>query len=360
MKLPPVWIYKLIAGFRLKLKRFYYALTPANVAVFEMAQQFWIAKSIGVACELNIAEIIGEETKLIDDIAKEAHVDSKSLYRLLRALASEGVFKEEKAKRFSNTKKSTSLISSEYSMKYMIQHQLNTDNWAAINELKYSVSTGKSAVRKLFGEGIFEHIGKDPEKNDLYNKAMINTSEVTGEAILGAYDFSGIQRLVDVGGGQGRLLAGIMRKYPQLKGVLLDMPHVLEGAESLFENHGISNNLEIIAGSFFDIMPEDCDGYILKNILHNFDDEKSVEILKKIRSAISPKGRLIIIEMIIPKFNKPSYAKLFDLQMLLGSDGSKERTEEEYMEIFNKAGFELSRTVDLVSPFSVIEARVAD
>jgi ubiquinone/menaquinone biosynthesis C-methylase UbiE/predicted transcriptional regulator len=360
MKLPPVWIYKIINSFRLKLKRFYYALTPANVAVFEMAQQFWIAKSIGVACELNVAEIIGKETKLVDDIAKEANVDSKSLYRLLRALANEGVFKEEKAKRFSNTKKSASLISSEYSMKYMIQHQLNTDNWAALNELKYSVTTGKSAVRKLFGEGIFEHIGKDTEKNDLYNKAMINTSEITGEAILGAYDFSGIQRLVDVGGGQGRLLAGIMRKYPQMKGVLLDMPHVVEGAESLFENQGISNNLEIMAGSFFDIMPADCDGYILKNILHNFDDEKSVEILKKIRNAISPKGRLIIIEMIIPKFNKSSYAKLFDLQMLLGSDGSKERTEEEYEDVFNKAGFELSRIVDLVSPFSVIEARVAD
>jgi len=360
MKLPPVWIYKLIAGFRIRLKRFYYALTPANVAVFEMAQQFWIAKSIGVACELNIAEIIGSETKSIDDIATEAAVDSNSLYRLLRALATEGVFKEEKSKLFSNTKRSASLIPSDNSMKYMIQHQLNTDNWAAVNELKYSVTTGKSAVRKLFGEGVFEHIGKDPQKNILYNKAMINTSAIIAEAILGAYDFSGIQSLVDVGGGQGRLLASIMKKNPQMKGVLLDMPHVVEGAESLFEEQGVLNNLEITAGSFFDIMPEECDGYILKNIIHNFDDEKSIEILKKIRSAISPKGRLIIIEMIIPKFNKSSYAKLFDLQMLLGSDGSKERTEEEYMEIFNKAGFELSRTVDLVSPFSVIEARVAD
>ncbi len=355
MKLPPVWIYKIVVAIRNRLRKMYYAFVPANVAVFEMAQHFWVSKSLGVVCELDIAEIIGSGTKHIDEIAKESSVDPASLYRLLRALASEGVFKEVQDHVFSNTKKSASLIPGEGSMKYMIQHQLNTDNWAVVNELKYSVTTGKSAVQKLFGEGIFEHIGKDPEKNALYNKAMINTSDLTGQAILGAYNFSGIRHLVDVGGGKGKLIASIIAKYPQMEATLLDLPHVVADAEKLFEEFGVAKRVKVEAGSFFDIMPNGGDAYIMKNILHNFDDESSVELMKRIRKHIHTDGRLLIAEMVIPEGNTPFYGKMFDLQMLLGTDGSKERTRKEFADIFSQAGFKLTRVVDLVSPFSIIE-----
>jgi len=357
MKLPPVWIYRFTVAIRNKLKDIYYAMVPANIAVFERSQQFWIAKALGVACELNLAEIIGEGNKSVEDIAGEASVDADSLYRLLRALASEGIFRETQFRYFENTKTSSSLKGGEGSMKYMIQHQLNPDNWAVVNELKYSVTTGKSAVRKLYGKGVFEHIAEDPERNELYNKAMINTSDVTTQSMIKAYDFSKIRRMVDVGGGQGRLLASVLSKYPKMEAVLLDLPHVVENAEKEFEKFGVSERIEIIAGSFFETMPEQGDAYIMKNILHNFDDENCITILKKVRGAIKQDGRLLILELMIDDGNKASYGKIFDLQMLLGTDGAKERTRAEYAKLFSNAGFELVKVVDMVSPFSIFEGR---
>lgn len=357
MKLPPIWIYRLITALRNRLKKWHFALIPTNVAVFEMTQQFWIAKSLGVACELNIAEIIGNETMHIDEIATKASVDSASLYRLLRALASEGVFVEKQSHVFSNTKRSATLISGKDSMKYMIQHQLNPDNWAVVNELKYSVTTGKSAVRKLFGEGVFEHIGKDPAKNELYNKAMINTSDLTAQAVLSAYDFSNYNQIIDVGGGKGQLLASILSKYPKVEATLFDFPHVVDHAEELFGNHKVDSRAKVEAGSFFDFIPSGGDAYIMKNIMHNFDDKDCVTILKNIRKVIPQNGRILILEMVIPEDNKPFYGKVFDLQMLLGADGAKERTKNEFAEIFSLAGFELTRVVDMVSPFSIVEGQ---
>jgi SAM-dependent methyltransferase len=335
----------------------YYALVPANVAVYEMSQQFWLSKMIGVACELNLAEIVGDNNLDIADIARQAGADTASLYRLMRALSSEGIFKESQGRTFSNTARSNALIGGPGSMKYMIEHQLHHDNWSVVGEMKYSVQTGKSAVRKLFGKSAFEQIASDVERNRLYNLAMNNTSNLIAESAMAVYDFSNIGCLADIGGGTGRLLASILSRFPQMKGVLLDWEHVVAGAPEVMKSFGVENRVEIIKADFFEKIPEGCDAYILKNILHIFDDEHSIRLLKKIKERAKPDARILILEMLLGEANKQAYGKIFDMQMLLGPEGARERTAEEYKKLFEKAGWKSMRVLEMVSPFAIMEGR---
>ena len=355
IKLPPTLIFKVITVIRNFLYNLYFKFVPANVAVFEKAQRFWIAKALGVACELNIADIIDSEPTTINEIAEKSGTLPQPLYRLMRALASDGIFKETEKQVFVNTPLSKALTEGKGSMKYMIQHQLNETNWEIINELSYSLKTGKSAARKLLGTDIFGHLQNHLEKNELYNKAMTNTSDISSAAFVSAYDFSGIENLIDIGGGEGYLLSMVLKKYKKMQGIVFDLPHVVKTAAENFIKFGIENRATAEAGNFFDKIPKGGDAYILKNILHAFDDEVCVKILKSIQESINPDGKLLIIETVIGEDNKPAYGKIFDLQMLLVTDGGKERTRKEFEEIFSKADFKLNRVVDTVSPFSIVE-----
>jgi ubiquinone/menaquinone biosynthesis C-methylase UbiE len=356
-KLPPLWLYKLVSKLRMLLQKMYYALVPANVAVYEMSQQFWLSKMIGVSCELNLSEIVGDESLDIANIAREAGADTESLYRLMRALSSEGIFREEQGRKFSNTARSYALIGGPGSMKYMIKHQLHHDNWSVVGEMKYSVQTGKSAVRKLFGKSAFEQIAADPERNSLYNLAMNNTSNLIAQAAISAYDFSKFSCLADIGGGTGRLLASILSRHPRMKGVLLDWEHVLAGAPEVMKSFGVEERVEIVKADFFEQIPPDCDAYILKNILHIFDDEHCIRLLQKIREQAKPGARILILEMLLGPANQQSYGKMFDLQMLLGPDGARERTAEDYRALFEKSAWKSMRVVEMVSPFAMLEAQ---
>jgi hypothetical protein len=325
------------------------------MAVFEKSQGFWIAKAIAVACELNLAEIVSDEKKSIEKIAEESKTEAAALFRLMRALASEGIFIETSPKIFSNNKLSNALIEKPGNLKNMIMHQLNKTNWDVVNELKFSVQSGTNAAQKLLGADIFTHLQNTPEKNALYNKAMSETSGLSSAAVVSAYSFSGIKVLADIGGGEGTLLNTILNEYSNLTGILFDLPHVVETAESLAKRFQNENRLRIISGSFFkDKIPE-ADAYLLKNILHAFDDETSVQLLKSINRSMSGKGKVLIIEAVISEDNKTGFGKISDLQMLLGTEMGKERTQEEYRSILEKAGFKLNKLVKTVSPFSIVE-----
>ncbi len=360
LKLPPMWLFNLLTGFRRFLYNLYFRMIPANVAVFEKAQRFWIAKAIGVACELNIADIIDSGTNSIEGIAAKCNTNPESLYRLMRALASDGIFKETDGKVFINTPQSDALKEGKGSMKYMIQHQLSETNLLLLSELPYSIKTGKSAAIKLFGADVFEHLKKNPDKNELYNKAMTNTSDIFSDVFTASYNFSGIKKLIDIGGGEGLLLSKILASYPEMQGILFDLPHVVTTAKNIFNKYGVGDRAEIVAGDIFGKIPAGGDAYIMKNILHIFDDETCVRILKNIKSSMPEYAVLIIAETVISEDNKPAFGKLFDLQMLIGTGGGKERTKKEFEKIFNEAGFKLDNVIKTVSPFSIIEATMSD
>ena len=354
---PPVWIFSITNNLRDFFKKLYYNFVPASVAVFEKSQGFWIAKAIGVACELNLAEIIAKEEKTVEEIAKQSNTDASALYRLMRALASENIFKETKPGSFKNNKFSNSLREGPGNFKYMIKQQLNKTNWEIINDLKYSVTSGSNAAQKILGSDIFTHLENTPEKNELYNKAMSETSLLSSAAIVSAYSFRGINTLVDLGGGDGTLLFNILQKHHQLNGILFDFPHVVQSANEQAKKFGVENKVQIIPGSFLNTKIPVADTYILKNILHLFDDETSIRLLKSIRESMNGKGKILVVEAVISKDNKPAFGKIFDLQMLIGTEDGKERTETEFRDIFIQAGFNLSRVVKTVSPLCVIEGR---
>lgn len=353
--MPPVWLFSVIRLIRNFFIKSYYRFIPPGMAVFEKSQGFWIAKAISVACELNLAEIIGEGEKSIDEISMISKTDPEALYRLIRALASEGIFKEVSPKMFKNNRFSNTLKDAPGNLKNMIMHQLNQTNWEVVNELKYSVVSGDNAAQRLLGTDIFTHLRNTPEKNTLYNKAMSETSGYSSSAIVSAYSFNGFETIADIGGGEGALLKTILYKYPKLKGILFDLPHVVNKAGEQVIIPDLKDRLQITSGNFFEDELPIADAYILKNILHAFDDDTCIKLLKSVKTAMKKTGKLLVIEAVISEDNKPAFGKLFDLQMLIGSENGKERTANEFNVIFEKAGFSLKRVVKTVSPFSIIE-----
>jgi len=241
-------------------------------------------------------------------------------------------------------------------MKYMIEHQLNETSWDIMGQLGKSVKTGKNVAREKLGMDIFEHLSKDEKKNELYNRAMTNTSVLASAAFLAAYNFKGIKKIADIGGGQGYLLSIILHKYKKMRGIVFDLPHVVVNAESNFKKFGVEKRAESVEGDFFENIPAGCDAYIMKNILHAFDEKSSIELLKSIHEAMPKNGKILIMEAVIGEDNKPAFGKIFDLQMMIGTDGGKERTQKEFENILKKAGFKFTRVIHTVSPFSIVEA----
>jgi hypothetical protein len=354
--IPPAWLFKFIQLVRRGLMRVESGLLPPTVVVYEKAQGFWISKAIGVACNLNIADLLITGPLKIEEIARLTNTNEQNLYRVMRALAGDGIFKESSGRIFANTALSRGLTDGKDSMKYMIQHQLNDTNWEIIGKLEYSVKTGKCASKEILGTDIFNHLEKNSEKNVMYNKAMSNTSALSSAALLAAYSFKKNSVIVDVGGGDGSLLAMILLKHKQQKGILFDLPHVVETAKERFQKLGLDKRTTVISGDFFKLIPSGGDIYIMKNILHAFDDETCSRILENISNVMHKGEKLLIMEAVIDANNKPAYGKLIDLQMLIGTDGGRERTQKEFESLLNQTGFKLIRVKTTVSPFSVLEA----
>ena len=355
-RFPPARLVKCIdkiKNFLLKTAR---RMVPNSIAVFELSQSVWVARAIGVAVELELADILSDEPKTVTELADLTMTNPENLYRLLRALASYDIFHEKPNKTFQLTPLARGLKGGAGSMKNMIAHQQNPVNWQMVGEMNYCIKTGKDVAVKILGTDIFEHLKKYPEKNKLYNLAMTETSEIASATVLSAYNFSRRKKLVDVGGGHGYLLSIILHEYPKMEGVLFDFPHVVDGAKGTIDKLGVGDRVTIIPGDFFETVPEGGDTYVLKSIIHAFDDDQCVILLKNIYRAMAINGKLIIVEVVISEDNAPSFGKIFDLQMLIGAPGGKERTNREFKEILSRSGFKIKRVIPTVSHFSIVEA----
>jgi SAM-dependent methyltransferase len=227
--------------------------------------------------------------------------------------------------------------------------------WQAYGELMYSVKTGGIAHDKVQGMSSFEFFEKNEEVGKIFNRAMTNLSLLSAPAIVEAYDFSSIGKLVDIAGGHGRLLAAILKANPHLQGVLFDLPFVIENAGELLESEGVATRTEKVSGDFFESVPADADAYMMKHIIHDWDDQSSIKILQNIHRAMNEDGKVLIVEMVVPVGNAPSPAKGLDIVMLT-IEGGKERTEKEYRELLDAAGLRLTRIIPTRSPFSIVEA----
>ncbi len=332
---------------------------PPDAVLLQMLFGAQMQRSVCVAAKLGIPDLLAERAQTAEELAGKTSTHAPSLYRLLRTLASIGVFAENAEKKFELTPISALLRSDVPNSVRDFAVMMGEDwIWQAWAELPYSVKTGGVAHEKAQGMGSFEFFQKNAEAGKVFNAAMTNFTRAIIPAAVEAYDFSRINRLVDIAGGHGLLLAGILKANPHLRGVLFDLPFVIEGAGALLDEQGVTDRVELVSGNFFESVPAGADAYMMKHIIHDWDDESSIKILKNIRAAMSENGKVLIIEMVVPDGNEPSPSKALDILMLV-MEGGKERTKEEYRRLLEASGFKLTRIVPTKSPYSVIEGERA-
>lgn len=327
---------------------------PPQAVIMQLSMGAMVTQAIYVAAKLGIADILADGEKHVDQIASEAGAHSPSLYRILRSLASLGVFTETHSRTFANTPVSAVMrVGIPGTMHDSMIFMGETWHYSVWANMLHSAKTGGTAWKETHGEEVFDWFAKNPEASEIFNGCMSELSGGAAPAIVDGYDFSGIETLADIAGGHGFLLAQVLKANPQMKGILFDMEHVVNGAGYMLRAHGVEDRVETASGDFFVEVPA-ADAYIMKHIIHDWDDERSIKILQSIHRAMSGDGRVLIAEMVIPEGNDPHPGKMLDLEMLT-SPGGIERTEAEYAQLFEKAGFRLNRVVPTSSPFSVIE-----
>ncbi len=322
--------------------------------MFQMITGKWVSAAMGMVARFAIADHLAAGPKSVAELAVASKTHAPSLYRLLRATASIGVFSEQPDGSFAKTPLSDCLRSDSpagiRNLAMMMLDEWHMQVWAA---MPTSVETGKPAPEKVFGMSGFDWLTKNPEKAVNFNNAMTDLSAVHAPAVAGSYDFSGFKHLVDVGGGLGMLLAAILKLHPALKATLCELPYVVELAKSGPILAPFGERCAFVAGSFFDSVAPGGDAYIMKHILHDWDDTNCVTILKNIRRAIAANGKLLVVDFVVGPPNAPDPSKLMDLEMLM--IGGKERTEGEWRVLFCDGGFEFQRAVPTPAGLCVIE-----
>jgi len=329
---------------------------PPQFAMLQLITGFWVSRAIYVAAKLGLADLVKDSPKTADELARLTGTHSPSLYRALRALASVGVFTDDGRGRFAQTPLSETLRSdTPGSLRALAIVELGQEHYLAWGNLMHSVKTGEIAFDNLFKQNAWEYYAQNPEDASNFNESMRGLTEMVNVAVLEAYDFSGVDKLVDVAGGTGRLISSILSAYPRMRGVLFDLPHVIAEAGPLLDAAGVRDRCETSTGDFFRSVPEGGDAYVMKWIIHDWDDEKSTVILKNIHRAMGEKGKLLLIEMVVPKGNQPDLSKLLDLDMMVMT-GGRERTEAEFNSLLAASGFKLTRLIRTASSVCVIEA----
>jgi len=329
----------------------------ATQHVFQLGTGYIVSTALHVAVRLTIADRLAAGPRAVSDLASQTGTNEDALYRVLRLLSGVGVFQETDARSFSNNAASAAMRSglpgSPHEMLLWLCDPFHLRVYA---DAMHSVVTGRPAVEKTYGMPVFEYFSGDPELSEVFNDAMTSFSDVVIPAALDVYDFSGIETLVDVAGGHGHVLMAILERYPSMRGVLADLEHVVAGAGSHIRQRGLVERCRTETIDFFKAVPEGGDAYIMKHIIHDCDDARAALILQNIRKAMTPGGRVILLESVLLPGNQPDFGKVIDLEMLL-LPGGRERTEEDFRALFRRAGFELSRVIPTQSPLSVLEAR---
>ena len=324
--------------------------------IARMISGYWISQMVYVAAKLDLAGLLRGGPRTADDLARATGTHARSLYRLLRGLASLGIFAQGEGKQFSMTPLAEALLDGVPGSQRAMALMTGEEHYLSWSELLYCVRTGKTGFEKLYHMLPFDYLSQHPEQGAIFDAAMTSVHGKESAAALAAYDFSTIRVLADIGGGNGSLLTATLEKHRQLQAILFDLPPVIERSKRNLEKAGISDRCRCVAGSFFESVPEGADAYLLRHIIHDWPDAESTTILCNCRKAMGTNraARLLVLETVIPPGNVPMFGKLLDLNMLV-IPGGLERTEQEYRELFAAAGFQLGHIVPTTTEVSVIE-----
>jgi hypothetical protein len=332
------------------------SVSPA-MALNQMIWGTWIAQSIYVAASLGIADLLENGAKHVDELAQATDAQSSNLYRILRTLASVGVFTEIAPQQFALTDMAHYLRSDVPGSLRAVSMMLSDEwHWNSWGDILHVVKTGQAPMQHLYQvDSTFDYLDQHPESRSTYNKAMNGWSKICHSAVVDAYDFSGINQITDVAGGYGSLISAILTANPGIQGVLFDQPHVVTDAISFLEKATVSDRCKTVGGNFFESISSGSDAYIMSHILHDWSDEECVQILRNVRRGIADNGRLLVVEMVVPTSNEFSFSKWMDIDMMIMYPAGRERTEAEFREMFQAAGFRLTKVVPTAAPVSVIE-----
>jgi ubiquinone/menaquinone biosynthesis C-methylase UbiE len=324
--------------------------------ISKMLTGYWISQALYVAAKLGLADCLKDGPRTAADLASATKSHPRAIYRLLRGLASIGVFCEDDQQRFSLSPLADCLRSDVPGSQHSLAIMAGEEHYLAFGQLLYSVQTGKIAFDKLYGTPVFDFLQEHPEQARIFDEAMVGVHGRETAAMLDSYDFSGIPVLADIGGGKGSVMTTVLKRCPSMRGIVFDLPGVVERARANIVAAGLADRCQLIGGSFFESVPSEADAYLLRHIIHDWDGEKSLKILQNIHRTMGNEGRLLVVESVIPSGNEPSFGKLLDLAML-AIPGGEERTEDEYRRLFEAAGFRLTRIVPTKAEVSVIEGK---
>lgn len=328
---------------------------PAHVQLIQMCAGGWVAAAAYGAAKLGLADRLADGPRTAADVAAATGTHPPSLYRFMRTLAGFGILTEQEGQRFALTPLGEALkTGAPGSARATLIAFGGPAFWRTWEEIVYALETGKPAFDKVWGMPMFDYLAGHPEDASHFSEAMVGFHGSEPPTVAEAYDFSGMQTVIDVGGATGNMLAALLSRHPHLRGVLYDLPHVVRDAPALLQARGVGSRVTIETGSFFDRVPAGGDAYLLSHIIHDWSEEQCLTILGHCRAAMRPDSRLLIVETVLPEGDVPHQGKLQDLVMLM-FPGGQERTEKEYRELLGKAGFRLTRIIPTTSVVSVVE-----
>ncbi len=326
---------------------------PPTQIMMQLITGYWLSQAVGVAAHLGIADALASGPRTSEDLGTALGAHPKSVYRLMRLLASIGVFGQEGDDLFTlNPLGETLLSDGPGSVRNFAITETAPGHWLPWGRLIDSVKTGKPMARDTLGMELFDWYGQNPEEAGFFTAAMGNLSALAAAELVRVYDFSNAQKVIDVGGSHGILLEAVLLANTAAHGILYDLPHVIATADI---EPRVKERCELVSGDFFKSIPEGGDVHLLKQIIHDWDEERAALVLANCHRALSPGGKLLLIEMVVPGDNRPDFAQAMDLNML-AILGGRERTEQEYRKLLEASGFKLERILANHSPFSVIEA----
>ena len=331
--------------------------SAAHDRAFQLVSGFRYTQMLGALCRLKIPDLLAAGPRSSEDLAASVGVQLGPLRRILRCLVTVGVFTETEDGRFAATPVSECLRDQPGTLRGMAV-MLPTDSYLAYGDLMHTLQTGKPAFEHMFHMSRWEQLSKEPEKAAVFNAAMQSRTELIRGAVAAGYDFSGIRTIVDVGGGRGTLIAGLLKAHPRLRGTVFDLEAGMAEADAYLTEQGVRDRCEIVIGSFFESVPAGHDAYVLKNIIHDWNDEKATAILATCREAMGPQARLILVEHVLQDRAQDSAdsRRIFmaDVQMMVMLDG-QERTERQYATLMSAAGLRLTQVLPTASIFQLIE-----
>jgi hypothetical protein len=335
-------------------------MIPAPIALQELISGAWVSQAIQAAAELGIADTLRAGPLTADEIADRVGADPDAVQRLLRFLTSRAIFVRRGDGRYDLNPMGSALRSdvpnSMRAVARFLGHPAHREHWSHLVD---AVRRGDMSLPAVRGMDFWAYLDSDPGLAEVFNDAMTSLSAMTNEPVLAAYDFSRFGTIVDVGGGHGAFLAAMLRGASGARGILFDLASVAEGARELLRAEGVAERCTIVTGSFFDSVPPGGDAYVLRAIIHDWEESKALRILGNIHRAMKPDATLLIVELVLPEDDSPHPGKLVDLEML-ANIGGRERTAAEYGDLLAQAGFRMTRVVPTASPASIVEARRAE